>query len=368
MALDGRLDLSALESADYEVLVARAASTVIAIATPDRTDRLFPAAVPLAAGQGGCPASGACFGHGAAGVLFALAEAGAAVPDELVDWLVDAARRIPVAAPGFFDGLAGIAMTLGRLGRPDEAGELWDQVADVPLDLLGRSLSDGLPGIGLAMLERTPVPECDSFVRTLEAIGGALLDRLTTAPSRSGLLDGGAGAALFLLNLYELTENPLFLDGAERALADDVAAVGWGLRSPRTHHTPEEASFWTGTDGITMVLHEAARHSDSPWLHDAHRHAAAVCQDRLDRLECVFHARVSTLLAVHYVSTGPWTPPERRRALTRLHMGRLELMPADVPLHQPGGVPVRGARANGTAALILALSVLTGRSRLPFFS
>ncbi|MPV38664.1 lanthionine synthetase C family protein [Georgenia subflava] len=372
LAVRGDVDLYALESADYPLFLDEVGRRIIDAATPDRTDRLFPPALALMPAEGACPEGGACFGHGAAGVLWSLVGAGVEVPEELTDWLVRAAEKLPATAPGFLDGLAGVALTLDRLGRFDDADRLWRTVEEFPLDLLGTSLADGLAGIGLALLERAPVRDVAALMTRVEEIGALVLERLAQTSSgveRSGLLHGGTGAALFLLHLYALSEDPALLDGIEEALQRDIATLGWGPDGRRRRETPDEASIWHGSDGITMVLHEAAQHVPAPWLAQTYRSAAQVCGDRLEHLPNGFHARAGTLLAVQYLSSGPWTPDAERHAQVRLHLGRLDLGLGDRHLRLTGAASAGTERLTGAAGLLLALGVLmgTGECRLPFF-
>lgn len=369
MAARGSVDLSALDSADYPRLLTEVGQAVLATATPERTDRLFPDNVALTAGGAGGAAGPITFGHGAAGVLWALAEAGVEVPDELVDWLVRAVEGSDGLAPGLFDGASGIALALDRLGRAEAAARLWGQVEQVPLAELGTGLADGLPGVGLALLERAPVRDVDALLARATAIGAELIDRLAVEdpwPGEPGLLQGGSGTALFLLHLYGLTEDDSLLVGVERALQRDLAALGLGPEG-RRWSTTEESSVWRGTDGIVMVLHEAVKHLDVPWLEETHRSAAAATGRRLEHLPPVFRSRAGALLTYQTMHSEPWTPSHERIALVRLHLGRLDLCGGGRHLRLTGDQT--STRETGVAGHLLALSGLLGSGdrRVPFF-
>src|ERR1700683_2721600 len=89
-----------------------------ASATPSREDRLFPGDIE----QFAAPSGGLCLANGAAGVLYALSEAGVECPPEHAEWLI-ARTAEPVAGArlGLYDGMLGVAWVLDRLGHPDAA-------------------------------------------------------------------------------------------------------------------------------------------------------------------------------------------------------------------------------------------------------
>ena len=202
-----------------------------ASATPDRADRLFPGDID----QFRFPGGGLGLAHGAAGVLYALSEAvGVRVP-EYEEWLVTRAAEPPQGMPlGLYDGLAGVAYTLARLGHLDAAagaaliclGENWDR--------LGHSLYGGLSGFALAMIsvgDQVGEPRlADAAIRAAEivaapyAAAGDTAGRGAAPRSRGavGLLHGASGKALLLIRLYERTGDPAYLDAAEGAIADDL--------------------------------------------------------------------------------------------------------------------------------------------------
>jgi hypothetical protein len=369
MAARGAVDLSALESSDYPNLLAEVGQAILTTATPERADRLFPDRVALMAGGPGGAAGPVSFGYGAAGVLWSLAET-VEVPDELVDWLVRAVEESDEFGPGLFDGASGIALALDRLGRHEAAARLWAQVEQVPLAELGTGLADGLPGVGLALLERAPVRDVEALVARATAIGAELLDRLAVEDPWSGgpgLLHGGSGTALYLLHLYGLTEDESLLMGVERALQRDLAALGLGPDGRRWSTSMVDSTVWTGTDGIVMVLHEAVKHLDVPWLDEIHRSAAVASGRRLEHVPALFRARAGALLAYQMMHSEPWTPSHERVALVRLHLGRLDLCGGRRHLHLTENVPEE--QGTGAAGHLLALAGLLGSGdrRVPFF-
>ncbi len=163
------------------------AAAIAASATPERDDRLFPGdPAQFATADGGLGLA-----HGAAGVLWALAEAGCRVDPAHLDWLE--ARVAACRRPGLYDGLAGIALALDRCGRPHDIRVDVDAVAD------DHSLFSGGPGIALAMLD-----DLDLAHRVADR-GLAVLDATPDVLPKAGLLHGWSGLALLLIRLAERT-------------------------------------------------------------------------------------------------------------------------------------------------------------------
>lgn len=99
--------------AEWPSLRASLAAGILATATPDREDRLFPGDIA----QFTAPGGGLAVAHGAAGVLWALGSAGTEIPAAHLDWLTERVRRWAEPNPGFYDGLHGVAYALDALGR-----------------------------------------------------------------------------------------------------------------------------------------------------------------------------------------------------------------------------------------------------------
>ncbi|GAA3071789.1 hypothetical protein GCM10020254_14530 [Streptomyces goshikiensis] len=137
-----------VEPGDWEAARASMTAAIRASATFDRDDRLFPGDTAQFANAGG----GTGFGYGAAGVLYALAETGADPWPEAEEWLLARTKEPASGMPlGFYDGLAGIAWTLERLGHRDRALALAEQLLGQPWQSAGPDLHGGLAGIGLAL-------------------------------------------------------------------------------------------------------------------------------------------------------------------------------------------------------------------------
>ncbi|MCI4145614.1 class III lanthionine synthetase LanKC [Streptomyces sp. MMS20-AI2-20] len=240
------------------------AAAIRASATPSRTDRLFPGDIA----QFGTAGGGLAFGHGAAGVLYALAESGAGRYEDGEQWLLERTKQPPSGMPlGFHDGLAGVAWTLEHLGHRDRALDLAELLLDQPFDDLAPDLHSGTAGLGLA-LDSLAAATGESALRTaarrcaeLTARSGSAGD-VSGSRGRAGLLHGAAGRALLFLRLYEADRDPALLDLARDELRRDLArcvrGAGGALQVDEGWRTMPYLG--AGSVGIGMVLDDYLAH------------------------------------------------------------------------------------------------------------
>lgn len=341
---------------------------ILSSATPERTDRLFPGDPQ----QLLRPHGGVSLGSGAAGVLWALAEVGADVPAELVNWFEWSAMRSQDLGPGLVDGLSGIALSLDRLDRSRTASRLWARVESAPLETLGASLSDGLPGVGLALLERIRFSDEDRLMGRVNQVTSELLDRLRYGRARRGpgVLRGGAGAALFLLHVYELTGDEDLLPAVEHALRSDLALLGWpGIAQPgRSDLWRTRPSLAGGSAGVAVVLHEAMDYFDAPWMFKAREAIARACDLHITSHPGLFHGWAGTLVALQYLRARTWDPASDRRAAVRDQLDRFSHPAVYGRIPFLGVDPERSSADLGTGAagVLLAFDLLIDdRERMP---
>ncbi|MDQ1741945.1 MAG: putative SapB synthase [Pseudonocardiales bacterium] len=251
------------EVPDWKTVSSSMTEAILASATVDRTDRLFPGDISQFS-----PGGGVGFGYGAAGVLWALAQSGVDPLPEHEKWLLEAARRLEQPRPGFYHGLGGIAFALDRLGWRDEAAEILDQARRIPLDTLDNTLADGLPGIGLNLLHFARRTGERVLYDEAEQVAQRVIAGLRQAPAsgaRPGLMKGASGAALFLIRWAEETGDQEMFDHAETALRQDLAGCVW--TEDRTFQANEGWRIVpyvaTGSAGIGLVLHEFLQHRPS---------------------------------------------------------------------------------------------------------
>ncbi|MES5817469.1 class III lanthionine synthetase LanKC [Streptomyces sp. RG80] len=198
---------------------------ILASATPEREDRLFPGDIAQFSDGGGLGLA-----HGAAGVLYALDAVGAERYEEGERWLLARTAPPPTGTPlGLYDGLAGVAHVLDRLGHRQRALDLIESILAERWQNLSSDLHGGLAGLGLVLGELADrTGETELRDRAAEA-ADVLVRRLAEPPPdtprrrRSGLLRGASGSALFLLRQYERTGESRLLAAAGVALRRDLA-------------------------------------------------------------------------------------------------------------------------------------------------
>jgi serine/threonine protein kinase len=200
---------------------------ILGSATPERDDRLYPGDIEQ------FRLGGLGIAYGAAGVLYALAESGAEVPPEHVDWLVKRAADPGFdARHGFLEGLHGVAYVLDHLGERQPALDLVERCLKDDWTGLGPDLGSGIAGIGLNLLHlagRTGETQLrDAAFRAVE-IARERLGGPDSVPEISGgkqphagLTRGSSGVALLFLRMYEQTGVRDFLDLAATALRQDL--------------------------------------------------------------------------------------------------------------------------------------------------
>ncbi|GII51724.1 serine/threonine protein kinase [Planotetraspora thailandica] len=202
---------------------------ILASATPERDDRLFPGDIVQFQ-----PGGGVSLANGAAGVLHALRAAGAGRFPEHEDWLVAHAAD-PEAGIGFYNGSLGVAWALDGLGRRDDALDVLERSR--PRDRAGwerldLSLYQGIAGVALTLLHFHDVTGDATLLEQALLMAESAAGRLGgpgDVPEISGgvhphagLMYGSAGVALMFLHVYERTGDDRLLDVAATALRQDL--------------------------------------------------------------------------------------------------------------------------------------------------
>ncbi|MFE0044024.1 class III lanthionine synthetase LanKC [Streptomyces albireticuli] len=354
---------------------------ILASATPDRADRLFPGDIAQF-GDGG----GLGLAHGAAGVLHALAETGADRYERGERWLLDHTDPLPPGTPlGLYDGVAGVACVLDRLGHTRRALDLAATVLAEKWQRLTSDLHSGLAGVGLALdhLART-TGERQLHDQAVEA-AQLLADRLAAdlaAPAaarrRAGLMHGASGPALLFLRLHERTGAPALLELAERALRADLARC---VTTP--NGTLEVDEGWRtmpylgdGSVGVGMVLDDhldhAARRGTAadPALAEARTGILRAARSRFYVQPGLLQGRAGMVLHLSR-TTAPDVTEEH--LATQVRALSWYAMAYEGELAFPGSQMMRLSMdlATGTAGVLLALGAAHGAPagptpRLPF--
>ncbi|MGA5163934.1 class III lanthionine synthetase LanKC [Streptomyces pseudogriseolus] len=349
------------------------AAAIRASATPSRTDRLFPGDIA----QFGTAGGGLAFGHGAAGVLYALAESGAGRYEDGEQWLLERTKQPPSGMPlGFHDGLAGVAWTLEHLGHRDRALDLAELLLDQPFDDLAPDLHSGTAGLGLA-LDSLAAATGESALRTaarrcaeLTARSGSAGD-VSAGRGRAGLLHGAAGRALLFLRLYEADRDPALLDLARDELRRDLArcvrGAGGALQVDEGWRTMPYLG--AGSVGIGMVLDDYLAHRQDEDFARARGEIVAAAQAMFYAQPGLYRGVAGMVLHLGRTTAEmPGTGPEAiRRQLDALswhamsYRGRLAF---------PGEQMMRLSMdlSTGTAGCLLAVASVHGTrpAGLPF--
>ncbi|MGW7257256.1 class III lanthionine synthetase LanKC [Streptomyces sp. NPDC054834] len=347
---------------------------ILASATPERDDRLFPGDIAQF-GDGG----GLGLAHGAAGVLYALAETGAGRHEEGERWLLARTAPPPPGTPlGLYDGLAGVALVLDRLGHRQRVLDLVGGILREKWQHLSSDLHGGLAGLGLVLdsLART-TGERELAERAAEAadiLVGRLAEPVPDGPKRrAGLLRGATGAALFLLRRYESTGEPRLLAAAAEALRRDLARC---VMQVRTGGLEVDEGWRTlpylgdGSAGIGLVLDDFLAHAtgDSEEFERARAGILAAATSRFYAQPGLFQGRAGMILHLSR-TTAPGATPSRLAGqiaglgwFAMAYQGQLAF-----PGHQMMRLSMD--LATGTAGCLLALAAaLDGehRAHLPF--
>ncbi|MFD7230251.1 class III lanthionine synthetase LanKC [Streptomyces sp. NPDC059881] len=367
-----RTDYLPLEPGDWPHSRDSMADAIRASARFGRDDRCLPGDIA----QFATPVGGACFAHGAAGVLYALAETGCGSWPEAEEWLLRSVRRPASGSPlGFYDGLAGIAWTLDHLGHRAAAMNLLEVVLAEDWTDMGPDLHSGLAGIGLA-LDALAESTGESSLREAALECSRLVARAAAADrgrpaGRAGLLHGASGAALLHLRLFERTGDPALLGLAADALHRDldrcVRGAGGALQVDEGWRTMPYLG--AGSAGIGMVLDDWLVHGDDERFTRARQEIVGAAQAKFYAQPGLFRGAAGMVLYLsRTAATGPGTSPAdlaRQIGVLSWHA-----LPYEGHLAFPGEQMMRLSMdlATGTAGCLLALGAALDDApvQLPF--
>ncbi|MFF9056397.1 class III lanthionine synthetase LanKC [Streptomyces erythrochromogenes] len=356
-----------VEPGDWPAARTSMTEALRASATPHREDRFVPGDLAQFATAHG----GIGFGHGIAGVLHALAETGAGPWPEAEEWLLDRTADPASGTPlGFYDGLAGTAWTLDRLGHRERALALADRLLHQPWQSAGPDLYGGLAGIGLA-LDALATASGESELHTAALRCAELVAHPDRRPGRAGLLYGNSGPALLLVRLYERTGDKELLIQAAHALHRDLDRC-----VTSAYGTLQVNEGWRtmpylgeGSVGIGMVLDDWLEHGPDERFEQARTEIVRAAQATFYAQPGLMRGAAGMILHLARTTTpGPGTGPgaiaRQIDALAR------HAVPYQGHLAFPGEQMMRLSMdlTTGTAGALLALGSAApgGRAHLPF--
>jgi hypothetical protein len=383
---DDAMDMSA--RVRWDQLAADMVRAIRASATPDRADRLFPGDID----QFRVPGGGLGLAHGAAGVLYALSEAAGVRVAEYEEWLAARATRPPEGTRlGLYEGLAGVACTLARLGQTDAAvrtarlclGENWHR--------LGHDLYDGLSGFALAMIsvgeQAGEQALTDAGTRAAEIVAAPYMDGWRPEDDQAadgsrgavGLLRGASGKALLFIRMYEREGTPEYLAAAERAIAADL-----GRCVTDRHGALQVDDGWRtlpylagGSAGIGMVIRQFAAHRGNEAFADAARGIRLAASSGLYAQSGLFNGRAGMIAYLAGAGAGAAHEDgggETTERLIGAHVSRLGWHSVRYAggLAFPGDMLLRLSMdlGTGTAGVLLgtAAALAPNGAALPFFA
>ncbi|WP_201752794.1 class III lanthionine synthetase LanKC [Micromonospora rubida] len=346
---------------DWPEVRRRIATAILASATPDRDDRLFPGDIAQ------FHTGGLNLAHGAAGVLHALAVSGAGRRPEHEDWLV---RRATAPASGtrlgFYDGLHGVAYALEHLDRRSDALDVLDICLRQPWAELDLSLASGLSGIALNLAELAGRTGETGLRDAADEVTAAVVERLADDPGPdisggrnpyAGLLRGRSGAALLLLRLHELTGNPALLDHAATALRQDLRRC-----VVRPNGALEVNEGWRtmpylgqGSVGIGLVLDQYLRHRADERFAEASAGVRRAARSPFYAQSGLFAGRAGIIA---YLATLTDDPVQRRELDAQLRRLAWHALPYGDGTAFPGEQLLRLSMdlGTGSAGVLLALA------------
>ncbi|TQM36713.1 class III lanthionine synthetase LanKC [Pseudonocardia cypriaca] len=351
------------------------ADGILASATPDRLDRLFPGDIHVFLEDS------LGLAWGAAGVLHALHVCGFDVPEAHVDWLSRAVDRVAADHPvGLFNGLHGVAYVLDELGRRERALAVLERVMAHPLDLVPTGLQGGMAGIGINMLHFADATGDSRFA----ALADDVTDRLADFARRpvpggttrlNGLVRGAAGRAMFFQRRYERDGNSDLLDLSRIQLERDLDAC---VDVPDGTLQLDEGFrvlpyLGTGSAGIALVLADHLRYERVPRFEEAIDPIRRAAEPEFVILPGLFNGRSGLIALLAHLRESGQRPAEVMDPIVRRLVSRLAWHALDVDGHVafPGDGLLRISMdlSTGSAGVLLALRAARGgRLAVPGFA
>ncbi len=210
--------------------------------------------------------------HGALGAAMALKAIDGEVPPEMMAWIFNHPIHSEEYAPGLYNGLSGIAWSLADLGYIEESLEIIKTAQAHPLLFETSDMFYGLAGFGLTNLyfyNVTGKPHfLDWCIRVAEILNENKMETgdrrgyCWPPPEKNQILigyhRGASGVAMFLLNLYLVTQEIKFLRLGRAALDFDLSFavdISNGVSFPEDDSSTILFPYWAnGSAGVGTTL------------------------------------------------------------------------------------------------------------------
>lgn len=255
-----------------------------------RKDRLFPADPFLYLTN---PLS---LGFGATGVMYVLKKCGVQTPKKAFLWIEDKLKEIDekTYSPSLLTGISGIAWGLWELGYEEKSLDLMKMANNHKLSRKHHSLFYGAAGVGLANLYFYLKTRKTEFLEIANEIGLFLLS--TSQRNKKGVYwkdgknvwlgygYGQSGVALFLLRLYQFTDEKKYFQLGEEAIRFDLSygkkieehVISFPSSTDKKDITLEHY-IETGTAGIIKVLLRYRKKIKTEIINDIYRKYSVFC-------------------------------------------------------------------------------------------
>jgi hypothetical protein len=349
-----------LDTGDWPGTRGRLVRAILASATPEREDRLFPGDIEQ------FRLGGLGLAYGAAGVLYSLSVTGAGRYPEHEEWLRRQVKAPPAGTMmGLYDGLHGVAFTMEHLGYRAEALDALDMCMSDGWESLGLDFFGGLSGIGLNLAhfaDRTGDPTLRwAAGRAADLVAERLGDQDSVAETSgleqpyAGLFRGSSGPALLLMRMYDDTGDAGYLDRAAVALRQDLRRC-----LVRDNGVMEVNEGWrtmpylaVGSVGVGIALDEYLAHRFDESFAQANQAIRRAALSRLYVQPGVFGGRAGMVLYLAGRAATPGTDADVLDQLNRLSWHALPLAGGTA---FPGDQLLRLSMdlATGTAGVLLA--------------
>jgi len=203
---------------------------IVAMASYERTDRLFPSDPKAFVTNPLSLAFGAC------GVAYAIKTITGDVPVSITEWMLKQKIEAKLYPPGLYFGTAGIAWVFKDLGLDQRAEELMRSTWVHPALNESPDMFYGLSGWGLAQLKffldtgneeylEQAIYAGERLAASAKDENGSCYWPQSNGAIIPGFAHGSSGISEFLLYLYQVTGDEKFLDLGKRALDFDIAAA-----------------------------------------------------------------------------------------------------------------------------------------------
>jgi len=228
-----RLELPAGDESlfDVDLMVKETVRFIEGTLTPDRDDRLLPAAPDVYVTN---PWSVA---YGAAGLVRGLHRLTGQVHPAVQDWMQRHTDGLDALPPSLYFGLGGVGWTLLDAGSAAQGLELIDRASRAPVAELPANIAEGSAGVGLSCLAAWQRTSDDGWREKATRVGEHLIE--TARDSGLGLYwpqegerrhplgyaYGSSGVAAFLLYLHLATGESRLRRVARRALDFDLSQL-----------------------------------------------------------------------------------------------------------------------------------------------